>query len=180
MNLDEKKAYVLSALEKFSARTIDKTGKGANIKRIDKLSERKIEELYQQVVKLERQKKTKSKKDKKEEITPNWVLSLQDKIWEIQHTLDLLVFKVSDLDTKIQAMSLGETKPEPKIKQDYKEVLGFRIVQKWVSSGGKRYLKWYGVQQKEGKQVWVYLGDNPDKAEEKIKESLKKQREMKR
>lgn len=174
MNLDEKKAYVLSALEKFSARTIDKTGKGSNIKRIDKVSERKIEELYQQVVELERQKKTKVKKDKSEEITPNWALSLQDKIGEIQQTLDLLVLKISELDTKIQAMSLGEVKP--KIKQEYKEVLGFRIVQKWVSSGGKRYLKWYGVQQKEGKQVWVYLGDNPDKAEDKIKESLKKQK----
>ena len=177
MDLAQKKAYILSALEKFSARSIDIAGKGANLRRLYKVSESKLEELYQRVLeleKLERQKKTKGKQDKKEDAAPHWILPLQDKIQEIQHTLDLLLFKVSEVETRLEALSLGKTKPKAKqVEQDKQEVLGFRIVQKWVSSGGKRYLKWYGIQQRDGKQVWVYVGEDAGKAEEKIREWLK-------
>jgi hypothetical protein len=174
MDLAQKKAYIVSALEKFPARIIDVSGKGANLRRLDRVSESKLEELYQQVLELENQDKTKKDKRQKEADTPHWILSLQDKIQELQTALDVLLFKLSKLDEKIDVLSLGKTKPKARqVKQDEQEVLGFRIMQKWVGSGGKRYLKWYGLQQREGKQVWVYVGEEVGKAEEKIRQWLK-------
>jgi CRISPR/Cas system-associated protein Cas7 (RAMP superfamily) len=58
MNTSDKKAYILDGLARFSARAIDISGKGSNIKRIDKISEEKLDELYQRVLELEGQTKT--------------------------------------------------------------------------------------------------------------------------
>jgi len=174
MDISEKKAYVLGALDRFSARSIDVTGKGTNIKRLDKASPQKIKDLYKRVLELERQTKDKSPgqlKDKNEEEIPQWVLSLQDKVGEVQNSLKTLIGKISDLESKIEILSFSKTKSKDKKE---KEVLGFRIVQKWVSSGGKKYLKYYGIQQKCGHQIWVYLGNTPENAEEKIKAWLVK------
>ncbi len=174
MDLVDKKAYIINAVEKFSARSIDVSGKGANLKRLSHVSESKTEELYKRVLELEKQGKTeKDKRQKKadapQKSMPNF-LSLQDKIQEIQTTIDVLVYKVAQLEAQLESLSCDRTKPQA--KQAKQEVLGFRLVQKWVSSGGKRYLKWYGIQQREGSQVWVYVGDNAEKAEQKIKEWL--------
>jgi hypothetical protein len=168
MDLADKKAYILQARQKFSARSIGIVGKGANLKRLDKVSASKVEELYERVLELERQNKTKDKQDKKSEAAPpQWALSLQGKIQEMQHSLDILYLKVIELDTKLESLSLGKTKAK-QAKPEAKEVLGFRLVQKWVTAGGKRYLKWYGLKQSEGRQVWVYVGEDVGKAEEKI------------
>ncbi len=176
MDISEKKAYVLSALEKFSARSIDITGKGTNIKRLDKVSPQKTEDLYKRVLELERQKKDKSpgqKKDKSEEESPQWALSLQDKMEEVQNSLKILMNKVLEIESKIEILSFPKAKTKDKKAE---EVLGFRIIQKWVISGGKRYLKWYGLKQSEGKQVWVYIGDKKEDAVAKIKAWGEKQR----
>jgi hypothetical protein len=80
--------------------------------------------------------------------------------------------KVIELEAKLEVLPKGKIKA----KQEAKEVLGFRLVQKWVTSGGKRYLKWYGLKQSEGKQVWVYVGETQEDAEKKIRAWVERQK----
>jgi hypothetical protein len=79
--------------------------------------------------------------------------------------------KIAALEAKLEPMPLPLPIAKPKVKaEERSNISGFRIVQKWVSSKGKRYLKWYAVRQQEGKQVWIYVGEDAGKAEEKIRE----------
>lgn len=57
-------------------------------------------------------------------------------------------------------------------------LLGFRIYKRATITGSKKYLKWYAAKRIDGKQVWVYLGDDTLQAEEKIKAWLAKHPEI--
>jgi hypothetical protein len=78
--------------------------------------------------------------------------------------------KIAVLEAKLEPVPLPLSIAKSKAREEERSVSGFRIVQKWVSSKGKRYLKWYAVRQREGKQVWIYVGEDVGKAEEKIRE----------
>jgi hypothetical protein len=114
---------------------------------------------------------------------------------KIQERLQQLEKTVQELDTAINLILVKQKRLEDRLasleacgvvqedKQKAKEqgkdsqatkMLGFALVQKSTSSKGKRYQKWYAVKRVQGKQVWVYVGEDVSKAEEKIREWLEK------
>jgi hypothetical protein len=105
---------------------------------------------------------------------------------ELDTAINLILVKQKGLEDRLASLEACSVVQEVKQKTEEQgkksqatKMLGFALVQKSTSSKGRRYQKWYAVKRIEGKQVWVYVGEDVSKAEEKIREWLKQNNTLK-
>lgn len=115
------------------------------------------------------------------------------KLWECMNQMLSLTKKEDERTTQIEEKlkSISVTQPVTQAKtkaitqkvtqktdKTETSVLGFGLCQKSTITNGKKYIKWYASKRIDSKQVWVYLGENTQEAESKIKAWLEKHPEV--
>lgn len=173
MSLEEKKRVILEAAKTISKRQIDVSGKGKAVQKLEQgkeVTSEKLEQMYKVVTEITQSEKglKQETKTKKQTLGNSFSLKqLEQRLAKLEDKLEQvvgsLILRVEALENRRKVMLV-----EPKEKPS--KVLGFSICLKLVLANGKNYQKWHAVKYVAGRQVWIYLGNSPDNAEEKIKE----------
>lgn len=173
----ESKKIIIEATRRHTKRQIDVSGKGRNIKAIERgnyVSPKKITQLLKRIEELDAGTAlpaTEKKKNGNADIT---ALADRIELLEVQlHTLteENKAYSKQILEQQQEILSASRIKRKPR---KHAKVLGWTITQKTIGAKGLRYQKYYGTRYINGKQKWVYIGDNPDRAEEKIRAWMQK------
>jgi hypothetical protein len=103
-------------------------------------------------------------------------LANQDNVTQIRQDITQIKDKLKSFETSafVPANMPIITQYKDKIKAQKEIVMSFALCQKSTITKGKKYLKWYASKRIDGKQVWVYLGEDTSQAETKIKAWLEK------
>ena len=184
MNIEEKKHAILHAVAsgKVTGTQLEPSRRGTSISFLKKgkvLADITIHNLYNNLIKLcpdlgHTEQTTEQKlfdTEQKKQKTAH-LESLLRKALEQQELMQIGLHAVSERLNALEKR-LSEVEKIPANKTDKKandflgsqEILGFRLTQKVTRTHGKAYQKWYAV---KGSEI-IYIGANPDKAEEKIK-----------
>lgn len=118
-------------------------------------------------------------------VLDNWqnrLQQLEKTVQELDTAVNLILARQKGLEDRLASLEASSLALEDKHKATEQgknnqatKLLDFALVQKKTSSAGRQYQKWYAVKRIEGKQVWVYVGENVNKAEAKIKAWIGKQ-----
>lgn len=156
MNPAEMRKYILQAAEYYSTRELDVAGKGKAIKKIKDgkpVTTPKLQEIIARISAL-----------------PSPVFACGAKIAELEARVKKLTEQVNQLAT------IPATIPPspPVIPNPILAASRLKIVTRITTTNGRKYKKYYACGTIRKKQRWIYLGNSPENAEEKIKIWLKK------
>lgn len=94
---------------------------------------------------------------------------LSGKLREQEKQVAFLVDKVATLEAKIGELTMRLEQANLPLK-----IAGITVVQKSDRIGGRAYLRWYGQCRHQGKQRWIYIGKDKNRATEKITQWISK------
>ena len=183
MDLEQKKRRILDASRKFSKRKLDPKGKGKDIKKLEdgkSVTEAKINEIYNQVLKLESEQRSKQKDKQipKQTRQKDKQIPEQSHLIEIEAKLERLENRINFLEWEFRqykqsSQPVFANKREPKQEQS---LYGFSIKRTTTKSEGKIYQVYKAFRSINGTGLHVYIGQDITKAREKIIAYLKKNR----
>lgn len=177
--LEKEIAKILETAKIIPKRQIDITGKGKAVLKLEQgkgVSKEKILEMYNRVLTQNlTQNKDKSLTQKRgKPLTQNSITKKtnKDKIEKLEKELKFALMRIEELEKR---PSKDKDKKGTQAKERGQKILGFTLTQKKTTSNKKSYVKWYATRYINGKQIWVYLGDSYEGAEERIKAYAKRQ-----
>lgn len=83
--------------------------------------------------------------------------------------------EIAGLKKRLESLEKAAQKQEEKKKKPAKKILGVPITQKTDIVGGRKYVRWYGYKQQNGKRRWIYIGKDFSQAFPKISAFLEKE-----
>ena len=188
---------ILTAVEsgQCSKNGLDPVGTGNAVRDLEKgktIGIARINEMYDKVLKITGDSKkqrakakarqcqgteAKTKKEEKKSLankgdagkTPE--NTLEKRLKEQEKQIGYLLNQVSLLEAKVTQLAAALEQVGRPLK-----VEGITVTQKTDIVAGKKYTRWYGICRENGKQRWIYIGKDKNKAEEKIKRWIGKNR----
>jgi len=188
MDREEKIKYIFDAIKNgVSKRQIDFTGKGISIKRLEEnkpVTDEKIDEMFKRAEKLIKEKVENDKESTFESNVSQGELNyFQKLVINLTPKIELLEKRVLDLENDncflhkqlLDVTLLGNEDYNRKNRLEIiKGCRVFWLAKKTTKTGGRSYRKWYAKTKEDGKEKWIYVGNEIAKAEEKIDKWLKK------
>lgn len=99
---------------------------------------------------------------------------LKEKVRTLEMMVSSLFEQTTALKAQVQTLQAQQQSfshlPQPKKKT--RTILGISIVQKTDKVRGKAYKRWYGTYRANGKQRWIYIGNDLSLAQQKISAAL--------